>query len=467
MKTALQVFLMLLTSSAFGQDAALAERSRQRIISDLVFTYVQNPELPASNPSSSTVLPNADIAANTMNGHFWTNTNNTGSQNLVKALLQTATDAKTRQLQYLVASILKINDLRVNVYLFNDRNNSNLTSAASYHADWGISAGVIGPNSQLTTASSSPWVWPHAMHSVNNGFAGYLNMGSAFLTDFIAGPDDAMATILHELTHTQDNSEFSTTFGAYYYGRDDSHSLDELFGNFNAAYVEGIANAFALMYHRGTDIYSWLNNNQQLPYEVIPASACAGLPVNSCLDTYLTTTHTVAAASTNTGTHGSTTYTINNYRMRDCPSDVLVHNEIVQGYIFYAFMRYFSVTSLVDDIKAVKTQTNGTYGFPHVFGEMVKTGNNYSNSGATGPTKGQYFPLALLDFYTGFKLASQPTLDLCLRTTTSGTWTVNISDYWTARNRGGLVTLHNNISNQYTIPLVYDMAIHFNVRSPR
>lgn len=467
-KSVLAIVLTLLSASALCQSATLAERSRQRIISDIVFTYVQNPNLPSSNPSSSSVLNNADIAANqNMTGDFWTNSNNTGSQNLVKALLQTAPDAKTRQLQYLVASILQIQDLRVNVFLFNDKNNSNLTSAASYHADWGIDANVLGANNLLTTPSSSPWVWPHANHRIHNGFAGLLRMGSAFLTDYIDGPETALATILHELTHTQDNSEFSTTFGQYYYGMDNSHFFSELIGNFNAAYVEGIANAFELMYHRYADIYDWLNNNEQLPYELIPSSACGTLPPNSCLDLYLTNTHSVAPAATGTRTAGSTTFTENRYRMRDLPSDVLVHNETVQAYIFYAYMRYLSVTALVNDIKAVRTQTNGTYGFPHVFGEMIKTGNNYSNRSSTSTTHGQYFPIALLDFYTGFKLNSKATLNLCLRTTNADTWTVNISDYWTPRHRDRLVNMLNNNSNRFTIPLLYDVAIHFNVRSPR
>jgi hypothetical protein len=281
------------------------------------------------------------------------------------------------------------------------------------------------------------------------------------------GTETAMATILHELTHTQDNSEFSTTFGQYYYGRDNSHFFSELIGNYNAAYVEGIANAFELMYHRYADMYDWLNTNTTLPYELIPTSACGALPANSCLDVYLTNTHSVAAASTRTRTSGSTSFTENSYQIRDLPSEVLVHNETVQAYVFYAFMRYFSTMALVNDIKAVRTQTNGTYGFPHVFGEMIKTGNNYHNRSGTGATHGQYFPLALLDFYTGFKLNSQATLDLCLRTTQSSSWTVDISDYWTPRNRGGLITKFNNNSNNFNIPLVYDMAIHFNVRSPR
>jgi hypothetical protein len=60
----LQLILGLISVSAFSQSATLAERSRQRIISDLVFTYVQNPKLPASNVNSSSILNKADRGAN-------------------------------------------------------------------------------------------------------------------------------------------------------------------------------------------------------------------------------------------------------------------------------------------------------------------------------------------------------------------------------------------------------------------
>jgi hypothetical protein len=467
-KIGLQVFIILISTGAFCQSSTLAERARQRIISDLVFTYVQNPHLPASNPNSSEILNNADIAANqNMTGDFWTNANNAGSQNLVRTLLQPAQDQQARKLQYLVAAILQIQELRVNVFLFNDWNNPNLPTDTSYHSDWGISPGVTAGNNLLNTSSTSPWVWPHANHHIHNGFAGLLRMGGAFLSDYIEGQENAMATILHELTHTQDNSEFSTTFGSYYYGRDDSHFFSELIGNFNAAYVEGIANAFELLYHRYADIYDWLNTNRTLSYELIDSVDCGTLPPNSCLDMYLRTTHGVLPALTGTRINGSTTFNEHEYRIRDCPSDVLVHNETVQAYVFYAFMRYFSVMALVNDLKSVRAQTNNTYGFPHVFGEMIDTGNNYNNRSSASTTHGQYFPIALLDFYTGFTLNDKATLDRCLRTTQSDNWTVNISDYWANRNRGGIINMFNNNSNTFNIPLVYDMAIHFNVRSPR
>jgi hypothetical protein len=450
-----------------AQTADIAEQSRQRIISDLVFIYVDKPQLPMSDATASTTLVNSDIAANTnMTGAFWTNANNSGSQDLVKLLLQPATNQNTRILQYLVATILQIQEKRVKVFLFNDKNNSSLTT---YHASWSIDSGVYGSNEHLTVATPNPWVWPHAMHQPQGEFAGYISMGSAFLTDYIEGKEEAIATILHELTHTQDNAQFATVYSAMAYGMDGGHNFNELLSNFYAAYTEGIANSFSMMYlfSQNLNVYRWLRENSRLNYERMPSWACVNFPPNSCLDVYLRNSHSVEPdTSIATPAQGTTqAYTRDFYRIRNLPSDVLTQNEAIQASVFYTYMRYFSVAALANSLKQAIPLTRDNYGFAYIFEEMVKNAHTAGQASAT-PANAEYFPIAVLDYMTGFKLSNEAIMNLCLRTRNTSNWTMDVSDYWTDQHRGRILQRHNDTySNSYSVHLLFDIAVQYNIRS--
>lgn len=463
------IFCILLTTlfgDAMAQTADIAEQSRQRIISDMVFIYVDKPQLPMTDATASTTLVNADIAANTnMTGAFWTNANNTGSQDLVKLLLQPATDQNSRVLQYLVATILQIQEKRVKVFLFNDRNNPSLTT---YHATWSIDSGVYGDNAHLTVATPNPWVWPHAMHRIQGEFAGYISMGSAFLTDYIEGKDEAMATILHELTHTQDNAQFAVVYGAMPYGMDGSHNYNEILSNYYAAYTEGIANSFSMMYlfSQNLNVYRWLRQNSRLSYERMPTWACANFPQNSCIDVYLKNSHSVDPDTSIAVAADGTTpaYTRDLYRILDLPSDVLIQNEAIQASVFYTFMRYFSVAALANSVKQTRTLTNGNYGFAYMFEELVSSAR--TSSQAPTSANAEFFPLAVLDYMTGFKLSSESVLNLCLRNRNTSNWTIDVTDYWSDPHRGSILQRHNNeYSNSYSVHMLFDIAVQYNIRS--
>jgi hypothetical protein len=411
---------------------------------------------------------NADIAANTnLTGEFWTNTNNSGSQDLVKLLLQPASDQNTRVLQYLVATILQIQGKRVKVFLFNDKNNPSLTT---YHPSWSIDSGVYGNNAHLTVPTPNPWVWPHAMHRIQGEFAGYISMGSAFLTDYIDGKDESIATILHELTHTQDNAQFATVYSVMPYGMDGGHNFSEILSNFYAAYTEGIANSFSMMYlfSSNLNVFSWLRENSRLNYERMPAWACPNFPVNSCIDVYLQNSHSVTPdTSIAVPASGSTqAYTVDFYKILDLPSDVLVQNEAIQASVFYIFMRYSSVAALAHTLRQSRLLTNGNYGFAYIFEEMVDAAKVMQSQASSGPANAEFFPVAVLDFITGFKLSNESVLNKCLRTRNTSNWTTDVSDYWTDQHRGRILEMHNGTySGNFSVHLLFDIAVQYNLRS--
>lgn len=457
--------LLITCTSICAQDPNVLEQARQRIISDLVFIYVDKPQLPSSNATASTTLNNADIAENrNLTGEFWTNTNNQGSQDLVKRLLQPPADEKGRILQYLVATLLQIQEKRVKVFLFNDKNNTSLTS---YHPTWSIDPPVYGDNEFLTNPTPNPWVWPHAMHQIQGEFAGYISMGSAFLTDYIDGKEQAIATIIHELTHTQDNAQFATRFVMLPYGMDGSHNPNEILANFYAAYTEGIANAFSLMYLFSNDlnVFKWLRENSMLHYECTPSWACQNLPANCCIDVYLRTSHSLEPAMSQMieASGSQQAFTRNFYNIRDLPSDVLIHNEGIQSNVFYVFMRYFSVPALVQCLKRSRTVTRGNYGFAYIFEEMVTTAGSFYAQGAQASA--HLYPIAILDFMTGFKLSDETVLNRCLRTRNTSNWSTSVSEYWSTQHRGHIMDLHGNTSGSFPASLMFDIAVHYNVRS--
>ena len=445
-----------------GQDAYPIDFIRNKILSKLTFVYVDQPHLPKSNRSASEVLSNSDIANDQeLTGNFWTNTNNRGSQDLVKKLLQVPQTRDDSLLQYIVGTVLRIQDKRVKVYLFNDWNNTSLTR---YHPTWGINADVIGDSTQLRNNSSSPWVWPHAMHRIQGEFTGYLCMGSAFLNEFIGGTKSGLSTIIHELVHTQDNAEYVGVFQGVAFGRDGSHRLNELMSNYYLPYSEGMANAFEYRYNiPSTTYFDDLQTNAMYSYETTQSWHCANLPANSCLDQYLLNTHSKSPDTSLVRGSGANAYNIEFYKIRDLPSDVLIQNETVQAYIFYAFMHYFSAQELALKLASLKTQTNRKYGFPIIFEAMVDASVDLTVSRGQ-INNSRYFPLAVLDFFTGFKLTDKDVLIRCLRIRNNDSWANNIDDYWTPAQRGWAVDRYqNHYSNQLTPALLRDIASHFHI----
>ncbi len=453
---------------AFSQNATDAETYRKRLLSDLVVIYVDKPHRPISDPTASYILNNQDIADNkNLISTFWTNTtNNDVVQELLKMLFQPTKDitdkAKKREaikLQYYAGRILWIQNKRLKFYIFNDRGNISVLNTNGYHNDWDV--------------NPSGWsIWPHARHQISGSYAGHLKFGTHFFKSM--GLDYSKGTFLHELTHTQDNSSFySSALGPYYYGRNESHFAYELIGNYHASYVEGIANTSKLHVYRFENIYNWMDNNKLLSFEVIPSSACSGLPTNVCLDSYLSSLkpNKVKPASSKSVVYTnsnsvSITYTEEKYKIKDLPSDALVHNETVQAYVFYAYASYFGFARYTKDIQDVMKSTKGKYGFPHLFQKIVESAH------AAKPQGGKYFPLAMLDFYTGFKLKDKATLDLCLRTPSTSGWAVKIDDYWTSGVRDKIIALHKRYGEKFSplsthgYPQLRDIALQLKVEEP-
>jgi len=121
-------------------------------------------------------------------------------------------------------------------------------------------------------------------------------------------------------------------------------------------------------------------------------------------------------------------------------------------------MQQFSIAALVRDIKAALNSTKNAYGFPHLFEQMVKSCNQY-------PDNGKHFPIALLDFYTGFKLENKAILNLCLRTRSVADWSVDVDSYWSDTYRGRIKSMFEvQHGKKYGIELLNDIATFYILR---
>lgn len=167
------------------------------------------------------------------------------------------------------------------------------------------------------------------------------------------------------------------------------------------------------------------------------------------------------------------------YSIYDLPPRFLLHNEMVQTNIFADFMTIFNSTAiLTQSIKNALTRIDiNADSTPHsafglVFKEMVKSAGTHKNL-SNSPHEGQYMPLAILDFYTGFRIQSKRDLETAIGVK----WTrgdVNIDayfeklrpqllQYWTANNN----IWDRSILVKFSKELRLNPRVAFGVRATR
>ena len=107
------------------------------------------------------------------------------------------------------------------------------------------------------------------------------------------------------------------------------------------------------------------------------------------------------------------------------------------------------------------------YTFMPLFKELTKAANNYHNRGNPAGTRthGQFMPVAILDYYTGYKINSKATLEAVLGTTWSATDT-NIDDYF-SRHRSTLTGFRPNATTWHVGNQLSRLSEHLHVRTPR
>lgn len=433
-----------------------AEAAYRDIIQEkLVFYYVDNPGATLPSPTLMEVDKRTIARGGNLTTPLWTNADNAGLKDLLKALLKDPARGGDANLQRTVANVIGISGKKVHVYLYHDT--GNLTKDTSML--------VYCTNSGAYGAANSNASWPCAsMYEPHPVFTGLIGIGAHFFSSGSRGgystTSEKRMVFVHELVHTQTAYQIENGLADdKKYGTDESHSVREMIPSKNSAFNEGIANAFGFRYHRvnSFNITGVFNSNGNLWVEDDAACSSAS---TFCLQDRLSGA-SVAEQTPCLANHKC-------YAIRDVPVDIILHNELITSNLLYQVMNQFDNTMLlVEAVQRASTEmgTVGNYTFMPVFKELTKGCKAYINpSNPTGAkTKGMYMPLAALDFYTGYKVNSKATLARILGTTWGATDT-NIDAYFSS-HRATLMGYRTNATTWDEAAQLGRLATHLNIRT--
>ncbi len=449
------LFLFLFLGCLYVPRAHAAYRDI--VLEKLVFFYVDNPGSALPSPATMEIDKRTVASGGSITSPLWTNPDNAGLKALLQELLLEPARGGNERLQQIVATVLAISSKKVRVYLYHDTGN------ASAHG----SMPIYCTNAGAFSASHGQSSWPCArMYSPpDSTYSGEIGVGAHFFDPAVnAGgwqtKQEKGLVFVHELVHTQTPLVLESTLSGNMYGPDGNHSLWEMIPSNNSAFNEGIANAFAFRYFlpASFSITTALNNNALLQVENI--GSCTSATVH-CLQLRLTT-DSISTAATCVANHQC-------YAIRDVSADVIMHNELISANVLYQIMAQFQSTAmLARATRSAQTAmaSSSNYTFMPLFKELTRQGLNYSNprNPAGTVTHGEFLPLAILDYYTGYKVRDKAMLERILGTTWAATDT-NIDDYFRS-HRSTLLGFRPNATTWHVGNQLSRLSEHLHVRTP-
>ncbi|XLS29588.1 hypothetical protein ACJD0Z_01925 [Flavobacteriaceae bacterium M23B6Z8] len=404
---------MLLSFQGFSQSSDI-----ETIKSLLSFTYFPDP-----TQDSRFGISNEKVSNNQLEGRFWTDSGIDELQNFVKAILLDGANGGDTTLQNYVAQVLRLNNRRILIYLWND--NASRTRSQYAHAnkpcvsDYDRSAS--GVNNR---------VWPCANYlsvSDDPNWGGYVHVGQYYGQD--KGLQDLKATFIHEFMHTQDpvsalNNRFRVNNHLYRYGADGTHFFIEALPNKRAAYKEAVANVLSLMFNgAGMQRYlRWYANNGNLLVERETPSgffrvfrSIFGYSDNVWL-------YDQIKAEIGPGTPDAIANGYDAYPIRSLPARFIVHNETITALaLAMTSLHVRDIDPFMYAVKKVNTSIVSNQERDPVAlivnkmalgltsrGDSVSEIKNQLQS--TGVQNQPYYivlPLAYFDYFTGFSASSK------------------------------------------------------------
>lgn len=389
-------------------NISLNGQSRHRTVlkEKLIIYYVSNPN---STSSSTTALTNAEIYNGTYSGSFWTNSAMRGPQRLVKALLCATDKGGDTKLQRLAAEIIKIRNKPTVVYLLNDAT---------------ISINQNAENNYGACNDGSGKSWPCASaFDLSNRLAGQMCLGTNFLSTYMPSGRNSrtikkyrFGTFLHELTHTQDNADGRAHLHIvgnrwYGYGRDGDHYGDEVLPDVEASYKEAIANAFGMYYDQFdyNQGFTWFAEGGTMIVEHAPP----GMANNQFVSLQKTLQDAGVRAVRTWSPQGVTT-TYSMYRMGDIPVRYIMYNETMLSIILESMRKYGGTSKYMRGLRNTNDQLFNVCTWPIavLFDNMCAMGlpsgvRNISDLNTSPANAAFLFPVALADFFSGYKATDQ------------------------------------------------------------
>ena len=388
----LSLFMICFSQGAFADAAA----DRTYILSKLKFYYVANPN--TDTTKSLLTISGSPTDPRTV---FGGNAGMAPMVTFLKSLLNNPANGGDESFQYAFKEILKIRDKVLAVFMYNDA----------------VPFNNFAKNTFINCVDRAGYEWPCATNSATGPYFGKIHIGQHFFTSVTA--TNAKWVLLHELTHTQDMSDFPqhpfvVNGNWYHYGADGGHSFDEAVPSMGFAFMEGIANAFAYQFggsqNYGPTLSTWFTPTREIRVEMTtptPAPTPGAHP-----DIWLYA-QLQAAGVTPVRTSGNYAF----YRISQLPARFIVHNEMVIANILLAYMEHISFSRVA---RALKTYNQGSTSVFSGNGNLqtmmtvlCQVGLPESmqaqsfGSCASFPDRKEYLlPLAYADYFTGFSSTS-------------------------------------------------------------
>jgi hypothetical protein len=407
------LFMSVISLKSFADPAA----DRAYIISKLKFYYVANP----NTDTTRTLLTMASSGSDARNV-FGGNTGMAPMVTFLKALLNDRTNGGDESFQFAFKEILKIRDKVLAVFMYNDA----------------VPFNTFAKNTFIDCVDAAGYQWPCATNSKTGPYFGKIHIGRHFFG--AQNANNAKFVLLHELTHTQDMSDFAqhpfyVNGRWYHYGSDGTHYYEEAVPSMGFAFMEGIANAFAYQFGGGQSygpaLATWFSPTREIMVEMATPTPTAGASSDIWLYTQLT-----AAGVTPISTNGGYA----RYRLSQLPARFLVHNEMVIANILLAYMYNISFTRVA---RALATYNigptsvfSGKGNLQTMMTVLCQAGLPESMRAQSFPTsnfperKEYLLPLAYADYFTSFSTTSLADFNKLFDNGLNGDL---IAFYWTHR----------------------------------
>jgi|SRR4051812_13188186 len=395
------VFSMLTWFFSFTAKAD-ATADRAYILSKLKFYYVVNP-----NTSATAALLTLSSSATDARDVFGGNALMDSMKVFLKCLLNDRAHGGDEIFQFAVKEILKIREKDIAMFMYNDAVALNAFATSTW-----------------VNCTQNGYVWPCASNSTTStttgaaSYFGKIHIGRYFLS--AVSRTDGKFIFLHELTHTQDMSDFDwhafyINSQPYKYGSDNTHFYHEAIPSMTNAFKEGIANAFAYQFQRPSsntapDLASWFVPNRDIVVEMtVPtATPTAGANPDIWLYSQLQAAH-ITPVSTGGG------YAL--YHLSQLPPRILIHNEMIVANIITAYMFNISFQRVIRAFKTYNLGTasvfSGTGNLQTMMTVLCQAGLPESMqaqsfpSCASMPDRKEYLlPLAYADYFTRYSATS-------------------------------------------------------------
>ncbi len=413
----MMLFMSIGSLSAFADAAA----DRAYILSKIKFYYVANP-----NTDTTRTLLSLSASATDARSVFGGNAGMASMVTFLRSLLNNTANGGNENFQFAFKEIIKIRDKQLALFMYNDA----------------VPFNTFAKNTFINCTDGAGYEWPCATNSRTGPYFGRIHIGQHFFSSQ-TNQANVQWVLLHELTHTQDMSNFDqhgfwVVNKWYNYGSDGGHSFYEAVPSMGSAFGEGIANAFAYQFspgqNYGPQIATFFSPTTEIIVEMATPTPAptAGAHPDIWLYSQLTAAGVVPRSTSGGYAH---------YRLSQLPARFIVHNEMIVANILYEYIGHISFTRVVKALREYnlngQSVFSGTGSLQTMMTVLCQAGLPESMraqsfpSCADLPARKEYLlPLAYADYFTGF---SSTTLDAFKQLFDNGMNEQLIECYWNNR----------------------------------